>query len=135
MDIDDGTTSSNHLNTKIGLLSDLRACFQHPASVKLSNLSPANRLQVTIDHVRWMFARAYCSSSRRMMYPCFVYPFVVNESLPWVEKYRPSDLRDVVSHQSIIRTSMAALIVCGIITLLIYPQISIQSLVLSQISF
>ena len=27
-------------------------------------------------------------------------------NLPWVEKYRPKDLEDVVSHQDIIATSM-----------------------------
>ncbi len=28
----------------------------------------------------------------------------LNENLPWVEKYRPKDLEDLVSHQDIIST-------------------------------
>ena len=30
---------------------------------------------------------------------------VFHQGLPWVEKYRPNDLNDLVSHQEIIKTS------------------------------
>lgn len=33
-----------------------------------------------------------------------------DENLPWVEKYRPKDMNDVVSHQDIIGTSQCAFI-------------------------
>jgi len=36
--------------------------------------------------------------------PTIIQPSKNKENLPWVEKYRPSHLKDLISHKSIIET-------------------------------